>query len=65
MSVYKPPPKMKIAYEIPTIVRMVKDGALVDNLRNQRLSENDMFSELFFILSDILDPPQLGALLLL
>ena len=45
---------------------MVIAGALVDNLRNHRLSENDMFSELFFIFPDISVPlPQLDALLLL
>ena len=45
---------------------MVNVGALVDTLRNHRLSENDMFSELFFIFPDIPVPlPQLGALLLL
>jgi hypothetical protein len=54
--VYNPPPKMKIAYEMPTIVIRVNDGALEEILRNHLLSEKDMFEELFFILFDILFP---------
>jgi hypothetical protein len=55
-----------MAYDNPTNVTMNAEGAVVETLRNHRLSEKDISEELFFILLVIFVPlPQSGTLLLL
>jgi len=56
MRVNKPPPRMNMAYERPTIEIIAVEGVVDLSLSNHRLSEKDTDEELFFTLLDILFP---------